>query len=177
MLIPDDRWDGWNRPEGWARSPGAAGHCLIINEYCWLWLYSDAAPLPHTAGIYATAVPSGKADERQEYRWFMTAAPTEFWRFQRCAVGVLYYEYLGSVCDGTSGTWPIPRRGRICRPGDLAAPAGIREVHERGVQAAGGLPEILGRLVSPGKRSLRSLWSVVPATGRRRTSILHWHDQ
>lgn len=80
------------------RAPGgpAAGRCYIINEYCWLWLYSDGAPIDITEGIYQTAVPNGTAQDRQEFRWYVTGALTEMWRAQRCATAVLYYEYLGS---------------------------------------------------------------------------------
>ena len=36
----------------------------------------------------------------------MTAALTEFWRFQRCAIGVLYYDFLGSYPLGRPGPGP-----------------------------------------------------------------------
>ncbi|MCX6872696.1 MAG: hypothetical protein NTW21_02655 [Verrucomicrobia bacterium] len=56
--------------------------------------------------IYDKALPGGKAGERQEYRWYMTAALTEFWRFQRCAIGVLYYDFMGSYPLGRPGPGP-----------------------------------------------------------------------
>jgi hypothetical protein len=106
-LNPEDSWEGWSKnPKGWARSPEGEGHCLIINEYCWLWLYSDGRPVPLSADIYDKALPGGKAGERQEYRWYMTAVLTEFWRFQRCAIGVLYYDFLGSYPLGRPGPGP-----------------------------------------------------------------------
>ena len=103
-LNPDDNWVGWAGYPEWRRSPGAAGHCLIVNEYCWLWLYPDGRPCISDA-VYQAAMPNSTPEERREYRWFMTAALTEFWRFQRPA-GVLYYEYLGSYPLGRLDAGP-----------------------------------------------------------------------
>ena len=87
-----------------ATGPGgpASGHPYIINEYCWLWLYSDGTPLDITQAIYDNAVPGGTAQERIEFRWYVTGAMTEMWRSQRCATGVLYYEYLGTYLQRKS---------------------------------------------------------------------------
>ena len=87
--------------------PGAPGnrgsdHCYIINEYDWLWLYSDGTPVDITQGIYDQALPRGTAKERMEFRWYLTGALTELWRAQRCATAVLYYDYLGSYLPRNS---------------------------------------------------------------------------
>jgi hypothetical protein len=75
-------------------------HAYILNEYCWLWLYSDGEPLRNiTDRIYKQLVPNGSAKDRIECRWYLTAALTEWWRTQRCAVGVLLYPYLGSFLE------------------------------------------------------------------------------
>lgn len=97
-FVPDDQWQGW-----W-RSKAGAGHCTLINEYDWLWTYPDGTPLD-IVGSYPDATPGGTAKDRLEYRWYMTAALTEMWRAQRCAVGVFYYEYIGSYLRRNTGPY------------------------------------------------------------------------
>jgi hypothetical protein len=77
------------------------GHCRIINEYCWLWQYPDGVP------ILNALVGPGTVQERREYRWYMTAALTEMWRSQRCAVGVFYYVYLASYLPRNPGPYHL----------------------------------------------------------------------
>ena len=64
-FAPDDAWKGWN----W--SVTGAGHPCLINEYAWLWLYSDGTPIDLTVPIYK-AMPIA---ERQDFRFYVTAAP------------------------------------------------------------------------------------------------------
>ena len=94
-FAPDDFLDGW------LKSGGRAGRCCLINEYAWLWLYPDGTPLDITAGIYEK-IP---LTERQDYRFYLTAALTEMWRAQRCAVGLFDYEYFGSYLPRTPGPY------------------------------------------------------------------------
>lgn len=77
------------------KQPG--GQCRLNNEYDWLWLYPDGAPLTLTNKIYPKAVPNGTAEERREYRWYMTAGLTEYFRASARHMAVMYYEYLGSL--------------------------------------------------------------------------------
>lgn len=79
---------------GGPEKPGQKG-CELINEYCWLWLYPDGEPLDICKVRYSHFVPNGTPEERIEYRWYMTAGLTEYWRAKR-AVGVMYYQYLGA---------------------------------------------------------------------------------
>ena len=99
-FVPDDKWG-----KGWWRSGGGAGRCTLINEYCWLWTYPDGQPIDLAARIYTQATPSGTGEDHLEFRWYMTAALTEMWRAQRCAVGVFYYEYLGSYLRRKAGPY------------------------------------------------------------------------
>lgn len=87
----------WNAPPN---------HPYIINEYCWLWLYSDGTPVDLTEGMYNTLVPNGSAQERIDCRWYLTGALTEMWRTQRCATAVFYYEYFGSYPAGRKSPGP-----------------------------------------------------------------------
>jgi len=82
-----------------------AGSCSIINEYCWLWLYSDGAPIDITREIYDVATPHGTPEERMECRWYLTGGLTEYWRARRCAMAVLYYVYLGSYLPRAQGPY------------------------------------------------------------------------
>lgn len=77
------------------------GRCQIVNEYDWLWLYPDGEPLDICKVRYSYFVPNGTAEERIDYRWYMTAGMTEYYRAKR-AVGVMYYEYLGSYMPRTT---------------------------------------------------------------------------
>jgi hypothetical protein len=97
---PNDLAEGFAEG-GWLRSPGASGRCCLINEYAWLWLYPDGTPLDITAGIYEK-IPLA---ERQDYRFYLTAALTEMWRAQRCAVGIFDYQYFGSYLPRTPGPY------------------------------------------------------------------------
>lgn len=72
------------------------GPCSIINEYGWLWLHSDGTPLDISTKLYAEAFPNSTAEERQEYRWYMSAGETEYWRARRKGAGVMFYSYLAS---------------------------------------------------------------------------------
>ncbi len=101
----------FNTFDGRKRLPGT--RCRIINEYAWLWLYPDNEPIDIAAGIYRS-IP---AAERQEYRYYLTAALTEMWRAQRCAVAVLDYEYCGSY---------LPRKNGPYHFGDFADVASLR---------------------------------------------------
>jgi hypothetical protein len=106
-FAPDDFLDGW------LKSGGRAGRCCVINEYAWLWLYPDGTPLDITSGIYAR-IP---LTERQDYRFYVTAALTEMWRAQRCAVGIFDYQYFGSY---------LPRKPGPYHFGDFADPISLR---------------------------------------------------
>ena len=99
------------------------GHASIINEYAWLWLWSDGTPLYHTKSIYDAATPNGTADQRMEFRWYMTAALTELWRTERCAVAVMDYTYLGSFA-GRDPLGPLRLR-RFRRRRSLAVAPGL----------------------------------------------------
>lgn len=70
--------------------------CYILNEYAWVWLYSDGTPADGVDQIYQRALPNGTAEERLDYRWYISGALTEMFRASRSAVGVLYYAYFGS---------------------------------------------------------------------------------
>ncbi len=85
--------------------PGSSRHCYIINEYCWLWLYPDGVPIDISEDIYAKAIPGGTANDRMEYRWYLTAALTEMWRSQRCSAAVFYYDYLASYLPRKQGPY------------------------------------------------------------------------
>ncbi|MCF7730160.1 MAG: beta galactosidase jelly roll domain-containing protein [Akkermansiaceae bacterium] len=77
------------------------GRCVILNEYAWLWLYADGEPIDIARGGF-DKIP---AAERQEYRFYITAAMTEMWRSERFAIGVLDYQYLGSYLPRKTGPY------------------------------------------------------------------------
>ena len=81
---------------------------LIINEYAWLWLHGDGADTGgHSRYEKMMMLPKTATNmERLEFRWYMSAAVTEYWRTQRRTTGVLYYEYVGSTLRRQS---PGPR--------------------------------------------------------------------
>jgi hypothetical protein len=88
---------------GWIQAGGRTGRCSVINEYAWLWLYPDGTPLDITRVIYET-IPLA---ERQDYRFYLTAALTEMWRAQRSAVGIFDYEYFGSYLPRNPGPYHL----------------------------------------------------------------------
>ena len=77
------------------------GRCVILNEYAWLWLYPDGEPIDIAKGGF-DKIPVA---ERQEYRFYITAAMTEMWRSERFAIGVLDYQYLGSYLPRKTGPY------------------------------------------------------------------------
>jgi hypothetical protein len=92
-FTPDDAW------RGWLRSPTGAGHPCIINEYAWLWLYSDGTPIDITIPIYKTM----PVAERQDFRFYVTAALTEMWRAQSRPIGIFDYVYFASYLPRSTG--------------------------------------------------------------------------
>ena len=74
---------------------------MILNEYAWLWLYPDGEPIDIAKGGF-DKIPTA---ERQEYRFYITAAMTEMWRSERFAIGVLNYQYLGSYLPRKTGPY------------------------------------------------------------------------
>ena len=82
----------------------AGGRAEIVNEYGWLWLYSDGTPVDLTQGTYERATPNSTPEERMECRWYQTGGLTEYWRARRSA-GVLLYGYLGSYLPRAQGPY------------------------------------------------------------------------
>jgi len=104
---PDDTWGGWN----WSGT--GAGHPCLINEYAWLWLYSDGTPLDLTGSQYQ-GMPVA---ERQDFRFYVTAALTEMWRAQGRACGIFDYLYFGSY---------LPRKTGPYHFGDFVDPVNLK---------------------------------------------------
>jgi hypothetical protein len=106
-FAPDDTW------KGWLRSPTGAGHSCIINEYAWLWLYPDGTPIDIAAPIYEKM----PVEERQEFRFYVTAALTEMWRAQSRPIGIFDYVYFASYLPRAPGPYHF---------GDFADPVNLK---------------------------------------------------
>ena len=146
------------------------GYAYLINEYCWLWLYSDGTPMGCAESVYSKAMPNSTAKERLEVRWYLAAAETEMWRTQRCAAGVLFYSYFGSSLRRKPGPYHY---------GAFADVASLRlqpEFEKYMIEAFKPLGVYIN-FWGDGKPGSLLCSPVVSNSGRFGTSFLGRHDQ
>ncbi|MFM9059320.1 MAG: hypothetical protein ACKOSQ_09385 [Planctomycetaceae bacterium] len=161
-FAPDDTWKGWN----WSAT--GAGHPCLINEYAWLWLYSDGTPIDLTVPIYQTM----PLADRQDFRFYVTAALTEMWRARRRPIGIFDYVYFGSY---------LPRSPGPCHFGDFADAATL-ELHPEFERFMIDAFRPLGVYLAfwgdgePGTELTRSTWFPIRGGEERRFEIVLVND-
>jgi len=161
-FAPDDAWKGWNR------APTGAGHPCIINEYAWLWLYPDSTPIDIAEPVYEKM----PVAERQDFRFYVTAALTEMWRAQNRPIGILDYVYFASY---------LPRNPGPYHFGDFADPVNLKlhpEFEHYMIDAFKPLGVYLKFWGDgePGKELTRTPWFPINGGGKQKFDVVLVND-
>jgi beta-galactosidase len=76
-------------------------NAVLVNEYCWLWLYRDGSPSMVSEKTFAMFPEANTPEKRFELRYRTLAAKTEYWRTHPSVAGVMYFCAL--TCERKAG--------------------------------------------------------------------------